>query len=81
MNHDLYACLEFVIAQYKLECILDKHKSLFLNLKMIKELIIELKNYDLNNILIYEKYTDICLDPKLSLDDLGLYDGITLLIY
>ena len=81
MNHDLYACLEFVIAQYKLECILDKHKSLFLNLKMIKELIIELKNYDLNDILIYEKYTDICLDPKLSLDELGLYDGITLLIY
>ena len=39
------------------------------------------KNYDLNNILIYEKYTDICLDPKLSLDELGLYDGITLLIY
>ncbi len=81
MNHDLYACLEFVIAQYKLECILDKHKSLFLNLKMIKELIIELKNYDLNDILMYVKYTDICLDPKLSLDELGLYDGITLLIY
>lgn len=81
MNHDLYICLEFVIAQYNLECILDKNKSLLLNLKIIKELVPKLKNYDFNDILIYEKYTNICLDPKLSLDELGLYDGITLLIY
>ncbi len=81
MTNDLYVYMEFVIVQLCLECLLDKNKTLNDNICLIQKMIPLLRSYDLNDIIIYEKYTSIHLDPHILLDELGLYDGISIIIF
>ena len=81
MTNDVYVYIEFVIVQLYLECFFDKNKSLNDNLNLIQKMIPLLKSYDLDDLIIYEKYTNIHLDPNISLEKLGLYDGISLIIF
>lgn len=73
--------MEFVIAQYSVECFLDKNKSLAENIVLMQKMLPSLKAYDIDKMLIYEKYTNIQLDPQLTLSELALYDGIILIIF
>ncbi|MCI5774475.1 MAG: hypothetical protein MR210_07940 [Erysipelotrichaceae bacterium] len=81
MVNDIYACLEFVIVDIKLEVILDINRSMYDNLLLLQKMIDQLKYYDFLKVVLFEKYTNIKLDPYQPLNKVGLYEGINIIIY